>query len=1634
MNTEHLQEDKQLYSNGSLYSVDPEFASLVSKEHFIELRNMRLASLDGHDYIPVSVPGETLLYEMINNPCIGGDDTALSTNYKCMFADWVNGYLFEIWCDKIKSLPSLFRINGKVVAKSASIPFSVDHGIQSDKDEGAPGGEICVSDFNSPPQLYNIKDLLENSGISFTTGQVSGSLTCTQQYFTLYNLTDYTVSLQMQSDMPVFVRITNSVPAAAYGGSAKIIGAGGIKAGSHQYAIRFGTKSGDRTLFSKSTPLIPVPYGIGIGSTNYYGEKTYGAKAGADTLNGIHFRFRITNLNNYDTCEIRRRSYIAGSPIGSEPIDEIIYSFKISDQEISIQDFWDIGATGVPLTNNDKAVTIGAIKKAKAVQYIGNELHLFNIEYESKVVEPTFISSPYTMYPGVRCIADWGHKDPYNCTYYPSLMHGEKHGWAVEFRDHQGGLLYSVPITGEIAKTASRIWGGKFSNFQMPNRRDVIFNAPDAYITPVFPTAGNAQLVTSGCYEAFDLHDADDKTDLCQYKNISSDGGKDRSDVAEFGCATSSDDGVTDIEGGTQYGFINKIRPNWQPFHPTSETDGDSSGLDFIVNHKVSTAGVSLDVDYRPEGFKPSYFSLAMRLTGITNIPSNVASFNIVRTRPAGRVLMQGLGMYSLIEAGFGDSADNYGRKEKNAFWFYSPDSATGLASMQDVIDNPSNYQVQLISPLGFFSEMYNARTNEAPNAGRDSHVDIISYARVQYEDGSINAGDVVGNVGFADGYVSFGRWRGNNDGKNFSALSDKGNHLFEIDDVKIITTKSGRQSYFRIQLNEDVYKYDTIDSVSERDFQFNSMRKFHEPFYVLNIIRKNADVDESQNQNEYVETEHFQKISSIIGRSDGLNNNGNGYLLVDERFDDVYSFDTSERRYVWITDTDGTESKWVEDSHLSGSAITNILADISGGTNTSGLNADGKLKGLYTKEYIAEGGELRFWKINFDTAGIPSAAYMPETGSIIRVKYDTSAPCNVHGGDTVIGESVFAPIDSELPAGGVGGQATYQEQFALGLGWPYYNFGINPRYFIMNNTSGSNTIQDGSITTKYSAAYIRQMLIMFACSSRSHIPFAFNNNTDNNGLFQSFPSVNYVMRPHQWDAEQKPSDQNVYKEYEDVYPEELDDEKLPVNWIYGGFRIKQVFENINIDYSHGNGFSSVSAPAVGFEEQLSFTNMQIWSAKRTPNEQNDPGVKTFLPKASRFLEAKYGAIKKAWSYYSEHGNTLVVIAEYGVCEVLINKFIMRQTTGGAIGVGSGGDQNIFEENWIRQDAGLPDELWRTFASKDNEAWFANYNGVYKISRGSVEDVSGPYYFRIHTDLLSKLQREYRDDLTAFFDRKHNEYWLNYKRRPIVYTSVSPSSVIITVYQDVDDSVYEVWNSVGDIRLPADTYGIVSLYIVNKRSSTITIKNPNTTTLTTLTAGKMARCTRSGSTWSAVTNQTLDPAIYGNITFVFMDDSEKKKQAWIGFYDYDGNEFSYISGRIFQSKPGGTYELVEGATLNGADMTYSLLGASSGGGQFQDDDKEFKRIRINSNIKPETVKFYDSLEDYRAGNPSSEMSLALNGVNYLKDYRGFEQWIPRKKTEPYNRQQGRVMLYLVEDSSGVKFRIVDTTIKFKKLK
>ncbi len=58
----------------------------------------------------------------------------------------------------------------------------------------------------------------------------------------------------------------------------------------------------------------------------------------------------------------------------------------------------------------------------------------------------------------------------------------------------------------------------------MPNRRDVIFNSPDAYITPVYPTAGNAQLVTSGCYEAFDLHDADDKTDLCQYKNISSDG------------------------------------------------------------------------------------------------------------------------------------------------------------------------------------------------------------------------------------------------------------------------------------------------------------------------------------------------------------------------------------------------------------------------------------------------------------------------------------------------------------------------------------------------------------------------------------------------------------------------------------------------------------------------------------------------------------------------------------------------------------------------------------------------------------------------------------------------------------------------------------------------------------------------------------------------------------------------------------------------------------------------------------------------------------------------------------------------------------------------------------------------------
>jgi len=297
-NRRHNQQQRLLYSGGAAYSVDAEYLDLGAGDKYLDACNMRLVNLNGHDYALSAVPGELIVYDNGTQP----------KTYKCMYARSIaDRFLFEIWCDKNNPPAAPFiRINGTIVLQSQNFPYSVNYGIQGDVDENAFGYEITITDYNAPPHQYNIKDLLENSGINFETGQPDSALTPTQKYFSQYDDKKYLAQLIVYPDHPVFIGVTASPAVAAYGGAAMKIGGSGIKAGSYIYYSRLKTSSGDATLWSEGTVLIKVPKHIGgyesDGYSNNGGEhvypylKTYGGSAGEDTVYGIHIRLRVIHI------------------------------------------------------------------------------------------------------------------------------------------------------------------------------------------------------------------------------------------------------------------------------------------------------------------------------------------------------------------------------------------------------------------------------------------------------------------------------------------------------------------------------------------------------------------------------------------------------------------------------------------------------------------------------------------------------------------------------------------------------------------------------------------------------------------------------------------------------------------------------------------------------------------------------------------------------------------------------------------------------------------------------------------------------------------------------------------------------------------------------------------------------------------------------------------------------------------------------------------------------------------------------------------------------------------------------------------------------------------------------------------
>ena len=1316
MQQEHHNKEVRNNNAGINQDINGEISSGQDSGKYYDAQNMRLSDSEGDKGVLKKIKGEDLVYPK-NQP---------TGTYVCIGTVDVNGHLVEFFVEETNADDPIIRIDGDLAGKSNRMPWLVDYPLQIDRNENCLGGEIFITDFNTPPLIFNVQDIIDNL--------------LTQKYFSEFNPALYEINLTAPLDIPVFVELVN------------VGGGGGLPVGSYQYSLRYSNDAGDKTNWGPLTPNIPVVQSLNVSSNQYPSVKTYGEDTNVTlaTSYGPKIRFRVTNLAGYEYIEIRRLSYNIAAGTDFVPSGEIVAKIPIAVDEISIREFIDPLDSNVEiiLADSEETNIMGYIEKAKAIRYHDKRLVLMNIQTADREEDGTFLSiSGKKIFPIVEKIGKAGHNDPYNFTYKKNYTSGEKNTFAVNFYDGTGGKGFAFT---DVA----------LENVQAPNRRTEADADSQLYSYRGTVKAANTTCTAvSQTFEIFDLEDAIKKEDICSFKNIITDNGlKINGKTTAAGINDYCDPSPLQQSGSV---FCEDI--GLEIFTPVNQNDIDVTGHNYTVNTGVAINDTTMYTgpNVVPNGFAPTYYTRGYALPGVDNIPSWVKAFSIVKSEIANRVVCQGIGFYSLIPGDLGTGS--LGTKDLNKFWFHSPDIEQGLISsdiISDMAVNPTNYAIQLVSPLGFFSEVYGF---EEATLSRDRIIDMITYARVLHDEGQINY-DEDPNIGIDDGtgdrYVTYNKYRNVASTAGAGAFGNDGDTLFTLDNFTPIIGDRGTVHY-ELETVANFYNTGNTGGAGNNDFADAGLKAFTEPMYIVNIVQI-GKVVRDLNINSYRSTGSYQKMESIIGVGDNTLNQE--FLLVDERWEDcipaldsTFSF-ASDESFVYLQDVLGVERVFMNVTYLSAPAIALIIADIT--VNGFWLSLSGKqVRGLYTHTNINDKEFALIFNVN---------AYNPEIGERVIVRYDTRLPIRFFGGDSTISENIFSPIDKE--ADGSDGSANL---FGLGIGFPYRRYEVNPRYYIVSDTNGVNKIQGASTV---GLGWIRQMCVMYASENRVGNQYAY-------GLtypFQHFPQTNYVIRPNRFNNDFSSNDPviiasncNLFPEYFDNYPEEWN------NWKFGGFRFR---EKINIDYAVKGPIEFFSRPEVGFTEQNKFCTRVWWSLPRQINVQDSPSLKSFPVNNILDIDDKNGRIVFAWDTQTgQTGENLYAITHSGICLLLTNKSILSNLSGDDLTV-MAADRFINSQYWVSNNIGSPAELWRGIAQgsvdiqqeggnavRKSALYFFNKESVYRLMDNVVLDIAANSYRKTLTPILKGLTNDYSNKISSVFNRLNNEYWFQIIDKEFVF-------------------------------------------------------------------------------------------------------------------------------------------------------------------------------------------------------------------------------------------------------------------------
>ena len=609
--------------------------------------------------------------------------------------------------------------------------------------------------------------------------------------------------------------------------------------------------------------------------------------------------------------------------------------------------------------------------------------------------------------------------------------------------------------------------------------------------------------------------------------------------------------------------------------------------------------------------------------------------------------------------------------------------------------------------------------------------------------------------------------------------------------------------SYHKIETLNDIYQH--AFAGGDEHFSDSGLKDWTEPLYIINIIQTGKNVSDDVVDN-YKSTGAYVKVESIIGEGDGTTVNPS-FELVDERWEDVLSVldsshpNASQDRFIFLDDGN-IKKAWINVNYKTPAQKTTISNDI---TTNGFYDASGtRVYGMYT---VGISADQREFTVDFSESGYNT---VPQ-GDLIYVNYNNQAPILAFGGDTYVGESVFSFIDRKNLRDDSDNKDT---QFNLGLGFPFKKYYVTPRYYIPKSRTNIQNSLNLGIRQYGELNYLRQHLLMYCAESRAASPYYFSGTGSTQ---QFFPDVHYVIRMNDWRDDEIGNgaaafyaDNNVYASYDSDYGDEF------LIWEYGGFRFSP--QN-NTDYSQRGVLEYVSKPEVGFTDENEFCTGIAYSQARAINQQDSPGLKTFLP--TNIFEASddQGAIVKAWDASSGKGDNLYAFCERGVLLLLTEKSILSSVDASEIQLFA--TSNVIQgEYWLDKRIGMNDEMWRSFSEESlailteegvirtEGCLFANRDSVFKFINNRLTDIGKDGYYTKLRKKLKSIRTGYTDRVTSFYDKKYDEYGLQ------IESLIEGSATITEETLFSYSQLFSAWQGVYDYRFDqymfqdGDLYGL----------------------------------------------------------------------------------------------------------------------------------------------------------------------------------------------------------------------------------